>query len=538
MLLDSGAQYNRATNKGNTPLHTACLKGHRKVARLLLHRGADREKEMENGATPLHLASGNGHVDVVELLLRKGAEKEKVMANGATPLYIAKTNGHAEVVRSILSSFADEYKTKDLDVIQGMLREQLFICLKKGGGDIKSNPVHITVQRDQLLEGVCSLAGQEWSGHDGIQVVFEGENSRGDGLRREYLRLVTKEIIDPDRALFCEKGQGDQACRLQPLPDSDINPDHLSYLEMMGKLIGMVLLHGECMHDQVRFTRPFLKQLLRQPLDVEDLRSVDPELYKNKVEFIMKCSEEDLASLELNFMVEKRMFDETGDLKEVSLLEGTDGSQTVVTTENRSEYLQLLCHYLLTSQIERQIEAVMNGLLDVIPEDFLMVLNRCLTPEDLDILIAGQPTLDVDEWRLHTLYESGYDADSPQILWFWELLSEWSHAELSKLLIFVTGSGSVGPRGFKHLQGYNQREHKFTIRQGSQQGENEAWNLPRVQTCFNVLMLPPYLSKEHLREKLVQGIMEGSVFDEGAVAEFPVNNALLNPRRRYAEGSV
>ena len=68
----------------------------------------------------------------------------------------------------------------------------------------------------------------------------------------------------------------------------------------------------------------------------------------------------------------------------MSLLDGEDGSQKAVTIENRSEYLQLLCHYLLTSQIERQIEAVMRGLLEIIPEDFLLVTQstKCLNTAD------------------------------------------------------------------------------------------------------------------------------------------------------------
>ena len=45
---------------------------------------------------------------------------------------------------------------------------------------------------------------------------------------------------------------------------------------------------------------------------------MDPELYKNKVEFIMKCSEDDLVALALDFNVEERMFNETGDLKVLS----------------------------------------------------------------------------------------------------------------------------------------------------------------------------------------------------------------------------
>ena len=61
-------------------------------------------------------------------------------------------------------------------------------------------------------------------------------------------------------------------------------------------------------------------------------------------------------------------------LQEVDLLRGAGGSQEVVTTGNRSLYVRMLCHHLLTSKIEEQTAAVLKGLLSVIPEPIHMVL--------------------------------------------------------------------------------------------------------------------------------------------------------------------
>jgi hypothetical protein len=56
---------------------------------------------------------------------------------------------------------------------------------------------------------------------------------------------------------------------------------------------------------------PFLKQLLRQPLTMEDLRDVDPVLYKHKIEGIMNCSEEELEALDQRFVDEHTEFGST-----------------------------------------------------------------------------------------------------------------------------------------------------------------------------------------------------------------------------------
>jgi len=269
----------------------------------------------------------------------------------------------------------------------------------------------------------------------------------------------------------------------------------------------------------VRFTIPFLKKLLGQQLEVEDLKAVDSVLYRNKIEGIMRCTEDELAELELDFTQESTMF---GATSVVDLLNGMNGSEEAVTIGNRGVYLRLLTNHLLTHNIAEQTSAVAKGLQEVIPTQMLKAMSQCLTPEELDVVIAGMARLDLEDWRRYSVYEEGYDAESQQVLWFWEVLGEWEQSELKNLLICVTGSGSVGPAGFAHLQGYSGEEHRFTLRCSEAPGVGGgAWSLPKASTCFNVLILPPYPSKEVLREKLVRFVAEGVAgggFDEGAVA--------------------
>ena len=81
-----------------TPLFIACEAGNVDAARLLLDKGAEVDRANQNGATPLYIACQEGHVDAARLLLDRGAKADRATKRGSTPLSIAKLKGHAAVV--------------------------------------------------------------------------------------------------------------------------------------------------------------------------------------------------------------------------------------------------------------------------------------------------------------------------------------------------------------------------------------------------------------------------------------------------------
>ena len=79
-------------------------------------------------------------------------------------------------------------------------------------------------------------------------------------------------------------------------------------------------------------------------------------------------------------------------------------------------------------------------------------MRTCLAgPEEFDIMIAGQPDIDVTDWQANTLYEGGFTAESPQAIWLWIFLHKSSREEMQQVLEFVTGAGAVPAGGFAAL---------------------------------------------------------------------------------------
>jgi ankyrin repeat protein len=107
LLLAAGAEVDKADSSGGTPLILAAEKGHAAVVSLLLAAGAEVDKADSAGGTPLMLAAEQGHAAVVSFLLAAGAELGKADSAGWTPLVVAAQEGHVDVVTLLLEAGAE-----------------------------------------------------------------------------------------------------------------------------------------------------------------------------------------------------------------------------------------------------------------------------------------------------------------------------------------------------------------------------------------------------------------------------------------------
>eukprot|EP00041_Stephanoeca_diplocostata_P026118 m.697022 g.697022 ORF g.697022 m.697022 type:complete len:300 (+) comp22896_c0_seq16:913-1812(+) len=123
LLVSRGNAVNvAAKHYGNTPLHTAALKGHVAAVQILLEGNANvNAQDAYRKNTPLHNAALNGHLDIVRLLLENKGDLFISTKGGALPLHKAAHKGHGAVVACLLRHNADSM-ARDNDGYTGLHR--------------------------------------------------------------------------------------------------------------------------------------------------------------------------------------------------------------------------------------------------------------------------------------------------------------------------------------------------------------------------------------------------------------------------------
>ena len=260
---------------------------------------------------------------------------------------------------------------------------------------------------------------------------------------------------------------------------------------MAGRILGKALMDDYI--TPVHLIRPLYKHLMAWPVNMRDLEHIDDEIYRGLISLL---DVDDISYLYLEFAVTE---DRLGQSVPVDLVE--NGSNISVDNENLPKYLEAQLAYRLMNRIRLQLLAFIQGFYDVVPEPLLSVLDF----QELELLLHGLPTIDMDDWIANTLY-TGEFAGQPNhhvVQWFWEVVSEYPQEQKAKLLQFVTGTAGVPVAGFMALQGNDGNVRQFTIH-----GDKNVKVLPRAHTCFNRLDCPIYKSKADLKKFLTIASME------------------------------
>jgi hypothetical protein len=96
-LINNGADLDAPGSRfGGTALHGAVIRDHLPAMKLLLEAGADPNRADHYRVTPLHTAVAYGNLDVISVLLKFGASKEAADGIGETPYHWAVKAGQSE----------------------------------------------------------------------------------------------------------------------------------------------------------------------------------------------------------------------------------------------------------------------------------------------------------------------------------------------------------------------------------------------------------------------------------------------------------
>lgn len=202
----------------------------------------------------------------------------------------------------------------------------------------------------------------------------------------------------------------------------------------------------------------------------------------------------------LDFVIET---DRYGLIEKVPLCKG--GSHRPVTNANRREYVDLYVRYLLDTAVARQFEPFKRGFFTVCGGNALSLFR----PEEIELLVRGSDEpLDISSLRMAAAYDNwdvgggGKDpvAAEPTLAWFWQSFERASPRDQRRLLLFITGSDRIPALGAASL----------CIRIACL--GDDCGRFPTARTCFNVLALWRYRSRERLEGMLWTAVNESEGF--------------------------
>ncbi|KAI6123405.1 HECT-domain-containing protein [Pisolithus croceorrhizus] len=355
------------------------------------------------------------------------------------------------------------------------------------------NRVEVSVRRGHIAQdGYDKLSGVNLRAQIAITFIDQfGEPEAGidgGGVFKEFFTSLCKEVFDTDRGLWLETKKNE----IYPNPHSYASEAHsLSWYRFIGRILGKALYDGILV--EVAFAGFFLAKWLDKQSFLDDLASLDPDLYQGLV--FLKNYTGNVEDLSLNFTVATEEF---GVTKAVDLI--PNGSNVAVTRENRLQYICLVSHYRLSTQIKLQSEAFFEGLSEMIDPKWLRMFNQ----QELQILLGGANSpIDFGDLRQHTQYGGLYGDEDPTIRAFWKVMESFDQEQRRAFLRFVTSCSRPPLLGFKQLT------PNFAIRDAG----DDQHRLPTASTCVNLLKLPRYTNERVLREKLLQAISSGAGFD-------------------------
>lgn len=265
---------------------------------------------------------------------------------------------------------------------------------RQGGADDRGTLVR--VRRDHLFEDALEqLGGLGDNIKSRLRVQFidvhglEEAGIDGGGLFKEFMHEIVRTAFGPDYALF--KSTPDHL--LFPNPSSDIlGPEHLHHFHFLGVIVGKALYEGVLI--DLPLAGFFLSKILGQFNFVDDLPSLDEELYRNLM--FLKTFDGDCEDLHLNFAIVNSEYDET---RVTELI--PNGKDIAVTNENRLHYIHRVANYRLNFQIRRQSVAFLGGLREIIPTEWFQMFSE----SELQQVISGTSGgIDIDDLRV-SLFE-------------------------------------------------------------------------------------------------------------------------------------
>ncbi|XP_058120620.1 probable E3 ubiquitin-protein ligase HERC4 isoform X2 [Anopheles coustani] len=346
--------------------------------------------------------------------------------------------------------------------------------------------IWLNVTRENIvMDTIRELS--RYSAHDlkkPIRIKFHGEEAEdAGGVRKEFFMLLLREVLDPKYGMFKSFEDSRAIWFTEDFFDCD---------DGMFALIG--ILCGLAIYNFTIIALPFplalYKKLLNEEVDMEDLRDLAP-VVANSMQRILDYDQPDLEDVfDLTFSTTRDYF---GEIQTIPLK--PNGDKIRLTQENKHEFVNLYIDYVFNKSVKKSFQQFHAGFMRVCEGRALKLFRA----HELMAMVVGNEEYDWIVLEENAEYKNGYTSGDQTIRWFWEVFHELPLEEKKNFLLFLTGCDRIPILGMKAIKIIIQRtpDDKF---------------LPVAHTCFNLLDLPPYQTKERLKYKLLQAIQQTQGF--------------------------
>ncbi|XP_038816240.1 probable E3 ubiquitin-protein ligase HERC4 isoform X2 [Salvelinus namaycush] len=318
-----------------------------------------------------------------------------------------------------------------------------------------------------------------------LKVIFVGEEAvDAGGVRKEFFLLIMRELLDPKYGMF----RYYEESRLIWFANKTF--EDIDLFHLIGVICGLAIYNLTIV--DLHFPVALYKKLLKRNPTLDDLKELMPDVGRS-LQQLLDYTEDDVEdTFCLNFTVTVENFGATEVLELVP-----NGMDICVDNSNRPEFVSAYVDYIFNKSVAALFESFFAGFHKVCGGKVLELFQ----PNELQAMVIGNTNYDWKELEKSTEYKGEYWAENPTIKFFWEVFHDLSLEKKKLFLLFLTGSDRIPILGMKSL--------KLVI-QPTGGGEHY---LPVAHTCFNLLDLPKYSSRETLQNKLLQAIDHNQGFN-------------------------
>ena len=319
-----------------------------------------------------------------------------------------------------------------------------------------------------------------------VKISFNGEVSYdAGGLFREWFILLIEELEKKEMKLF-EKSENDEISYIFNKNLNESSYWSFKYFKFIGKLMAKSIIDNITIN--LSFNNLIFKLILEEEIKFEDLKIIDTYLYSSLLS-LKNMSPEELDLMEIYYTYQYE--DSNGKLITDELIEG--GEDKKVTDIN--DYIRKRIDYMV-KKANVLVKHIQEGLFKYIPKTIIKTLNSY----ELELLICGQPFIDVNAWKENSIYKGKFSKNNNCVKWFWEEIYKLNQENLRRFLQFSTGSSRVPINGFQNLESNRGEIAKFCL--NSVPYNKHGNNFIRAHTCFNRLDVPIFKKKTEVHDAI------------------------------------